>query len=994
MSEIDSRKALERLGLKSNEVDAYFAIVGKGICLSSEIAKKANVPESEGLNICNKLVAAGLLQEIPGRTIRYKAIPPYSALLKQLEEFRDYITDLRKTVPKQLAEEFDRFETGFARVSGLGDFKNFVISVQEDIPKAMISRLGEFAERFQSFQQLDEFKAYIAKLKQTAPQEMTQKFANLAGQFDRLSKMDEFRHFVAQIRLKATNELTSRFSKIETGFSEMKKLNEIASRFNEIKTQVPQQLRTSFSSFQTEFKKVAGLEGFKDYVGLVKTALPSKIELEFAQIEQQFSQLKQLQEFATFVQQVSTAVPKQTLKEFEKFESEFRKVSGLEEFKAFMADLKQNIPRELSSQFKQFETVIKGIKGELLNVNKENFGNWHRIFGDIFEEFINAFVRDVVSDQLEKIKSMFEKEVVNGVQQILTKVMSRTETMSGNVMQSFDNLRKWMVNEVISGLQQTLQSVNQKIATASKGVTEGFGQLKLWITTQVTGDLQRTLNEVEEGATAASKQVLDTIATVSQWFDNTVVSQLTTILSGMEVKLQKAVQDAQKELSDVRGWFVKDAIEGISNTLDSTQKSVEQVSVEVNAALGKLKEWFAGEAINQLAVALGGVEARIGVASTEVVNGFSDMRNWVANDVVKTIESTLTDVTKKVSSASDAINEEVKRLREMFSSRVVNNTFTMLSGIEDRLWESEATMKAFWDKAMAEMSFRFQEVWFVQGADAMIGEIAQITSRVKAKLYICAPNIEDVDVVSLRMVSKHVDVRIAALIDPNSQKALEILKEFSTKENFRFRHYAGQNIWGVSKDMEEVILGAVSHGDVAGIGSIIDEHIKNFTPVLEHAWMEGKPIKSVEEAKLIQYKPEIKPVAPIATAQPKTPQQVVGAVKELGKKVIEEQTKKAIDESQTTINQIDLAFQGTKARMKADLSDKFKQIEDNATTLNKETLANLFAELKDFTVQKYGFSRLVFDMSKIEREYKKDPNALLSPEELSELKKLIKGWIS
>jgi hypothetical protein len=59
-----------------------------------------------------------------------------------------------------------------------------------------------------------------------------------------------------------------------------------------------------------------------------------------------------------------------------------------------------------------------------------------------------------VSDQLEKIKSMFEKEVVNGVQQILTKVMSRTETMSGNVIASFDNLRKWMVNEVISGLQQ------------------------------------------------------------------------------------------------------------------------------------------------------------------------------------------------------------------------------------------------------------------------------------------------------------------------------------------------------------------------------------------------------------------------------------------------------------------------------------------------------------------------------------------------------------
>jgi predicted transcriptional regulator len=1002
MSESDSRKALERLGLSTFEINAYFGIVGKGICVASEIAKKGGAPESEAQNICKKLVERGLLKEIPGRTVRYQAIPPYSALLKQLEEFREFITDLRQKMPKQLADEFDSFEKGFARVSGLGDFKDFVMSVQNDIPKAMISRLELFSQKFQSFQQLEEFKTYISKLRQSAPQEMSARFATLEGQFDKLSKMDEFRNFVGQIKTKATTELTTRFATIETGFSEMKKLDEITSRFKEIREKVPDQLRSSFGNFQNEFRKVAGLEGFKEFVGTVKSALPQKIEMEFNQIEKQFSQLQQLQEFSVFVNRISTSVPQQTLKEFEKFEVEFRKVSGLEELKAFMKQIRENIPKELAARFAKFEETLKGIKKELLIVNKDLYGNWYRIFGDIFEEFINSFVQDVVSGQLEKIKNLFKTEVINGVEEVLGKVMIRTDSMSSEIMQSFNKLRSWMVQEVISGLTATLQSVNQKVAQASQGVTQGFGQLKQWITTQVTGDLQRTLSEVEQGATNASREVIERIATLQQWFDNSVVAQLTTILTGMEQKLSKSVQDAQRELQNVKGWFVKDAIAGISSTLDATQRSVEQVSVEVNTALGKLKSWFAGEAVNQLALALSDVEARVGKASTDVVKGFAEMRNWVANDVVKTIEVTLSDVTTKVSHASEAINEEVKNLREMFSSRVVNNTFNMLSGIEDRLWESEATMKAFWDKAIAEVSFRFQEVWFVQGPDAMIGEIALICERVKSKIFIVAPRLEDVDVVPLRLIPDKVNIRIAALIDPSSQKAMDILKEFVRKENVRFRSYEGENIWGVSKDFEELILGAVSGEglDVAGIGSIIDEHIKNFNPVLEHAWMEGKEVRSIEEAKLMKVAPKPKTIQPIAVAagapsisSQRSPQQIMGAVKNLGDKVIAHNiTKVAEDIGSSTLSGIQGAIEKSKENMKVELRAKLGELQNNVTALNKETIADLLNELKEYIVQKYGFSRMVFDISRISRQYKIKGKEMLSAQEIKELDASIKDW--
>ena len=226
------------------------------------------------------------------------------------------------------------------------------------------------------------------------------------------------------------------------------------------------------------------------------------------------------------------------------------------------------------------------------------------------------------------------------------------------------------------------------------------------------------------------------------WFEETVVNNFQTILSGMQVKLKSAVEMQGVNLLTIKGWFVKDAISGISKTLEATQESVEQVSEEVNKSLKTLREWFQGEAINQLGVALTEIEEKVGHASDDVVNGFGEMQKWVSNDVIITIKSTLESVTSKVTYASDAINQEVANLREIFSKRVVGNTFEMLTKIEDELWDSEATMKAFWDRAL-ESGQRFEEVFFVQGADAMVGEIAMISERVKSKLFIVAPEIED-----------------------------------------------------------------------------------------------------------------------------------------------------------------------------------------------------------------------------------------------------------
>ncbi|MFO8019788.1 MAG: helix-turn-helix domain-containing protein [Promethearchaeia archaeon] len=980
---IDHKKALERLGLSSGEINAYFSVAGKGVCLMSEIAKHAHVEMDEAKTIVSKLIEKGLLKEIPGRTIRFQALPPYSALLNQLEAFRDYVAELRDEVPQQLENEFSRFEEGFARVSGLEDFKRFVTDVKDKIPQRLNKKFTELAQEFEKFEQIKDFEKYIGEIKNSAPMELSQKFEEFSKEFDNLKSIEEFKNFVSRIREKARTELKDRFDSLETEFTELRALEDLKGKFTEIKTTVPQKLRGSFSKFQEDFKDVAELTSFKDFVGDVKKSLPRKINAEFTQIENQFNQLQQLQDFENFVRDITAQVPKEMVQKFEGFENKFRSVSGLEEFKDFLTNLKRNVPQELEDEFQDFETAIKGIKSDILNTETQLMGNYQKIMGDIFNEFIDAFVSEVVMERVESLKEMFQEEVIKGVEEILGKVLLKTQTMSNEVLDSFDQLRKWLMEEVISGLKSSLEAVNQKVIEASKGVTDGFNRLKKWITQQVTQDLEKTLSEVESGAMEASQRVIGAIDTLQNWFDEKVIAGLEKILTNMEKKLGDVAQKASESLQDVEGWFVDDAIEGIEATLEETQNSVEQVTVEVQNSLDELESWFRGEAVNQLEEVLENIEGRIHGATKEVLTGFDEMKSWVSEDVIITIKDTLDDVTQKVRAASSEIDKEVQKLKTMFQGRVVENTFNMLSGIEDRLWESEATMKAFWDKALSEVAFRFQEVWFVQGADAMVGEISQIVGRVKSKLFIVAPRLEDIDFVPIRNLSHRINVRIAANIDPNSTEEMNILKEFIERTNFAFRHYPDENIWGVSKDMEEIILGAVSGFDVAGIGSVINEHIKNFNPVLERAWMKGTPIKSMDDAQMIQAKRAPRKIerdiavtdtnipAPSTTTQPSGEGDTESISPQYISEAFSEQKKEAAKE------------------IKAKLENLNSFIKKNPT---KGELGSKLNELKENIINSYGFSRLVFDISKISRDLLRDPKNVLSDSEIVKLKNSIKEW--
>ncbi|WEU40630.1 MAG: hypothetical protein OdinLCB4_001480 [Candidatus Odinarchaeum yellowstonii] len=153
------RKILAEYGLSREETEAYLAMVDKGPISVGEIGLYAHVQESQAVEIANRLVKLGLLKTIPGTRRYFQAIPPYTALLKQLGDFREFLASLHSAVPTVLSDQFQLFEEEVNNVKSkiskafedqlkMKVFKAFIENMVQNIVGKELDRLKNlFQER-------------------------------------------------------------------------------------------------------------------------------------------------------------------------------------------------------------------------------------------------------------------------------------------------------------------------------------------------------------------------------------------------------------------------------------------------------------------------------------------------------------------------------------------------------------------------------------------------------------------------------------------------------------------------------------------------------------------------------------------------------------------------------------------------------------------------------------------------------------------------------
>jgi hypothetical protein len=163
----------------------------------------------------------------------------------------------------------------------------------------------------------------------------------------------------------------------------------------------------------------------------------------------------------------------------------------------------------------------------------------------------------------------------------------------------------------------------------------------------------------------------------------------------------------------------------------------------------------------------------------------------------------------------------------------------------NRLEVSEITTREFWEQAKGRRGITMKDIWFIRSPEAAKAHINEEISKAKMRVLIVAPNLSDIDIEAVKARPSRINFRIATYIDPTIPEHERIMREMDNMDNVDYRNRALQNLWGINKDYEEVILCVLSKTEfrgeyvteIAGIGSIIEEHIKIFVPILEDAWV-------------------------------------------------------------------------------------------------------------------------------------------------------------
>ncbi|TXT60694.1 MAG: hypothetical protein BAJALOKI3v1_880017 [Promethearchaeota archaeon] len=486
------KQVLQLVGLESDEIETYFKITGRGPVMLGEIAILSKVSEERAQQIANDLLEKGLVREIPGKTPHYMALPPYAALLNQIQQFREVVENIQQRTPELLEERFKSIEQQTAKLQKLEDYRNHIHQMKQNLPAQIKNQFSKFEDELEQVKKFQEIKQYILNLREIVPDDITKDF----------ERMEE--------------------------------------RLDVIKTEIS-------NAFETQFR-----------VGALKK-MAEKI------------------------------------------------VSNI--------------------MYKEFNQIVDEFKGKIVNTTQ-----------------------GMLDDVIGQLGSLSDA--------------------AGDISTGLDNT----FDDIESGLRETLEDLDIRIKTVYNDITGGIQELKSMFQKEIFQTLQQDI--------------------------------ITNILNQLQL--------------------------------------------------------------------------------------------------------------------------------------------------------SESTMKEFWERARKASLLTFKDVWFVRSAEGMKAQINDSISRVKMRFHIIAPRLEDIDMVAIKDVKRHVNVRISTNFSMANEDHKQIIESAQEFPNIDIRHYPRENLWSINKDFEEVIVCVVAPGmnpdemEIAGMGSILEEHIKLFAAVLEDVWIQSKKLDHVEATQPIE----------------------------------------------------------------------------------------------------------------------------------------------
>ena len=462
--------------------------------------------------------------------------------------------------------------------------------------------------------------------------------------------------------------------------------------------------------------------------------------------------------------------------------------------------------------------------------------------------------------QLQKFHKYISDIKVNIPTQ-LEKSFAQLESESGEVEVKVE--RKPINTELMKELKDNM-------------LTQMKSQKKEFDETKVVMDQIRGISDKISSLEGSTGSVIDSpqIADLSKRFDdiNTKTSQIIKgQVSDLKNEFNNIKSTVSQNLQKLRLGVISQTVEQvIDKVINAKLKDISdninvQLSVSQVAFSDELKKTTQptgvdSEVITKLKESLKSALENIDGLTSKV----EEDKEQIYGDITENFNRAIQMAEEKIEGISGTTFQSLGNLKDVFYDQIVSTLDNTLDDILNKLDRSEKVTSEFWEQAKTGRSITMKDIWFIRSPEAAKAHISDEIAKAKMRVLLIAPQISDVDIEAIMARPPRINFRIAANIDFNNPEHVAIIQQFDKMDNVDYRHRALQNLWGINRDYEEVIVCVLSKAEVrgesiteiAGIGSIIEEHIKIFVPILEESWMGArKEVMQAIKSSIVQETP-------------------------------------------------------------------------------------------------------------------------------------------
>ncbi len=578
--------------------------------------------------------------------------------------------------------------------------------------------------------------------------------------------------------------------------------------------------------------------------------------------------------------------------------------------------------------------------------------------------------------QLRKFRT-YISEIKHSIPQQLNQSFAKLESKTGKQEvavkpKESGKLMKELKDNMMTQIQSQKKEFDETLAVMDqiRGITKDISNLEGYtdeiISSPQIGNLSSKFDQINK---KTSQIIKDQVSDLKNEFDN-----IKTTVSGNLQKLRLGV--IQQTVDQVIEKVVNARLKDITDSINV------QLSVNQMAFSDELKKTSTGlntEIISKLKDSLQSTLKNInGLASKA-----EEDKEKIYSDIAENFNKAVQMAEEKIEGISGSAFEGLGDLKDTFSNQIVKTLDDTLDDILNKLETSEKVTNEFWDQARTGRGFTMKDIWFIRSPESAKAHINEEISKAKMRVLIVTPQLTDIDIDAIKSRPSHVNFRVATNFNLADPEHAAIIEQFDKMDNVDYRQRGLQNLWGINKDYEEVVICVLSKteikGDtiteIAGIGSIIEEHIKIFVPILEEAWMSARKevLHGIKQEVLQKTTPETpKPARVLPKPQVEIP------------KPTEEEPVRKLEEP--------LPAQAPSPEAKALLKKQFDLIFDGLETLTGLEISKTLEKFQNEYIKKQGYNSVLKSIHNTSSDLR-SKTYVLSQSERDDIKMKMKFWL-